>query len=255
MPLPNITRTSDRGPLRLIAYGQPKVGKTTMAAGSPSPIFLRTEDGTHGLDVDAFDLLSSYQQAMDQLVALAKEEHQYQTVVVDGLDGIERLIWAEVVPLYNASAKRPVKDISEIPYKAGYDTALAFWQRFINGLDYLRVKRSMGVICLAHSIQRKVSPPDLDEYERYEPRIHHKAMSLITGWSDIIGFARHETIVRESANGKGQGIGTGRRLLCVAENPAYVAGNRYSIDKELPLTWAALNAAITTTINKETRNG
>lgn len=239
MPMPNITKTTSRPAPRLIIAGPAKVGKSTFGASMPSPIFIRTEDGTNGMDVDAFDIIKSFDDAMTQLRALAKEEHAYQTVVIDALDGLERHIWSAVVAEYNMTAKNSVENIEDIGYAKGYIFALSFWQRLIAALTYLRDK-GINICLIAHTHQRKVTPPDMEEYERYEPRIHHKALGLLVEWADLIGFARVEMRTKESASGKRQGLSTGRRLLHVSESAAYVAGNRYGIEDDLELNWAAL---------------
>jgi hypothetical protein len=244
MPLPNITRTVSRPPPRIIISGAPKVGKTTLGASAPSPIFIRTEDGTNGMDVDAFDIATSYQAVIDQITALAKVDHQYQTVVIDALDGVERLIWHHVVECHNASGQKQIASIEDIGYAKGYIFALDFWARITKGLTYLRDKRGMTVVCICHSHQRKVTPPDLPEYERYEPRLHNKALGLMVEWADLIGFAAIETRVRTTDNNKTQGLTTGRRLLHCHEAAAWVAGNRYGINQSLDLSWSALTAAI-----------
>lgn len=239
MPLPNITRTTERPKPRLIIAGPAKIGKSTFAALMPKPIFIRTEDGTNGMDVDAFDVIASFDDAMQQIRALATEAHDYETVVIDALHGLERHIWAQVVKDYNETAKRRVDSIESIEYAKGYIFALPYWQKLIGALTYLRDK-GMNICLIAHTHQKRVTPPDMEEYERYEPRIHHKALGILVEWADLIGFARMETRTKEGSSGKRQGISTGRRLLHVSESAAYVAGNRYGIEDDLELSWAAL---------------
>ena len=44
---------------RIMLYGVEGIGKTTFAAGAPSPIFIQTEDGLGSIDVPHFPLASS----------------------------------------------------------------------------------------------------------------------------------------------------------------------------------------------------
>lgn len=238
-----ITRTSQRKPPRIMVAGPAKVGKSTFAASMPAPIFIRSEDGTNGMDVDAFPVLQSFDDCMAQLRHLAKPGHGYQTVVIDALDGLERVIWHAVVADYNAtSSKRQVESIESIEYAKGFVFALAYWERVLKALTYLR-DQGMLICLLAHTHQRRVTPPDLPEYERYEPRLHHKALAMIVEWLDLIGFARMETRTKE-VDGRTQGVTTGRRMLYCSESAAYVAGNRYGIENPLELSWPALSQAI-----------
>jgi hypothetical protein len=187
---------------------------------------------------------------MSQLRALATEAHEYQTVVIDALDGLERLVWPAVVAQYNETAKKPVTSIEGIEYARGYILALVFWQKLLAALTYLRNK-GMRVCLIAHTHQRKVTPPDLPEYERYEPRIHHKALAMLVEWADLIGFACIETRTKEGDDGRIRGLSTGRRLLHCAESAAYVAGNRYGITAPTNLAWAELAQHI----EKDTTHG
>ena len=139
----------------------------------------------------------------------------------------------------NKTAKNQIVSIEDIGYARGYIFALSYWQKLISALTYLRDK-GMNICLIAHTHQKRVSPPDMEEYERYEPRIHHKALGILTEWADLIGFARMEMRTREADNGKRQGISTGRRLLHVSEAAAYVAGNRYGITEDILLSWNEL---------------
>ena len=48
-------------PPRLLVHGQEGVGKTTLAAKFPAPVFLQFEDGTPaGLELDSLGLLTSF---------------------------------------------------------------------------------------------------------------------------------------------------------------------------------------------------
>lgn len=239
MSLPTITTTTERKPPRIVVHGMPGVGKTTLAAAAPAPIFLRTEDGQEGMGVQAFDLLTSWPQMVEQLSALIKEEHNFRTVVVDALDGVERLILAHVC------AQEGAASIEKIPYGKGYVMALDQWQRLFAALQMLREKRGMAAVLICHSIVKRHASPDLAEFDRYQMRLHDKAQGLVFEWADLVGFARTETLVKETDSGRAQGVGTGRRLLCCNNDaPAYVGKNRYGVNQPLLLTWSALDAAV-----------
>src|SRR5690606_7152018 len=70
--LSSISRTTRNSlPPRVVVHGDGGVGKSTFAAGAYKPVFLPFEDGLSGLEVDAFPLLRSYQDAIDALASLA----------------------------------------------------------------------------------------------------------------------------------------------------------------------------------------
>lgn len=228
-------------PPRVVIHGDGGVGKTTFAAEAFKPIFLPFEDGLSGMEVDAFPRLSSYQEAIDAIAALAEGGHEYSTVVVDSLDWLEPLIWTEV-------AKRAGKSsIEEIPYGKGYAEATPMWRQILDGLNYLRESRGMAVILIAHSQIKHFEAPDSEPFDRYTIKLHKTADALVREWADIIGFAHHETAIKKESNGfstRARGVGTGRRLLRVIETPACVAKNRYGLPDVIPLKWDSLVGAM-----------
>ena len=70
--------------------GDAGTGKTSLACTLPSPIVIRAEDGLESVTDKpmAFPLLESTQALWEQLTALIKEEHDYQTLVIDSVTAL-----------------------------------------------------------------------------------------------------------------------------------------------------------------------
>ncbi len=240
--LSSISRTTRNSlPPRVVIHGDGGVGKSTFAAGAYKPIFLPFEDGLSGLEVEAFPRLASFQDAIDAISTLAAEPHEYGTAVVDSLDWLEPLVWAKVA---KDAGKQSIEDI---PYGKGYAEAAPLWRQILDGLNYLREQRGMAIILIAHSQIKRFEAPDSEPFDRYEIKLHKGANALVREWADVIGFAHHETAIKKENNGfttRARGVGTGRRLLRVAETPACVAKNRYSLPDVLPLDWGSLMQAM-----------
>jgi hypothetical protein len=241
--LSSISRTTRNSlPPRVVIHGDGGVGKSTFAASAYKPIFLPFEDGLDGIEVDAFPRLVSYQEAVDAISVLASGDHGFGTVVVDSLDWLEPLVWDKVARAAGKSS------IEEIPYGKGYAEALPLWRTLLDGLNHLRETRGMAVILIAHSQIKRFEAPDSEPYDRFEIKLHRGANSMVREWADVIGFAHHETAIKKDSNGfttRARGVSTGRRMLRVAETPACVAKNRYSLPDVLPLSWDALMGAMT----------
>lgn len=118
----------------ILVYGSSGVGKTTLAADAPAPIFIDTEEGSGSLDVARFPKPKTFTEVIEMLTSLLTEKHNYKTLVVDSLDHLEPLIWAEVCE------ENKVKDIGDLPYGRGYSLALGKWQKFIELCRKLRDK-------------------------------------------------------------------------------------------------------------------
>ena len=74
---------------RLIILGEKGIGKTTFGSDAPKPIFIPTEDGCSSIEgLDYFPKQTIYSGVLDCLKQLGKEKHEFQTVVIDTLDGV-----------------------------------------------------------------------------------------------------------------------------------------------------------------------
>ena len=246
-----------QAPPRLLVYGTEGIGKSTTASQAPKPIFVPTEDGLDQIDCDSFPLATQFDQVIKALSALYTDEHDYETVVIDSLDWLERLVWDKVCREYGVASIEKVDG----GYAKGYTHALTPWREVLNGLDALRNERRMCVVLLAHAKVEKFEDPESAAYDRYSPRLHKHAAALITEWCDAVLFAtrkfRTETedagFNRTRAIAVGLGHGGGERVLRTTGGPSCVAKNRFSLLVELSLSWAALMDAMTNP--KETDNG
>jgi len=228
-------------PPRLEVHGCEGIGKSSLAAQAPSPAFIATEDGLGQIDCHAFPLARCYEDVVGYLEALRDERHDYQTVVIDTVDWLERLIWNRVC------LDRNVKNIEDIGYQKGYVFALDCWRKVLDLLDELRRTRGMMAILLAHSKVEKFEDPETLSYDRYSPKLHKHANAMVIEWCDAVLFATRIIATRTEDKGFGQkrtiatGAGEGdRRILKCVGGPACVAKNRFGLPAELPLDWNAL---------------
>ena len=236
-------------PPRLMVYGTEGIGKSTLAANAPKPIFVQTEDGLNEIACDKFPLAGSVDDVLAALGELHEQEHDYQTVVIDSLDWVERLIFDAVCREFRATCIEK----ADGGYQRGYVHALTHWRKVVDALGALRAEKGMAVILIAHSKVEKFEDPEATTYDRYSPRLHKHACALLTEWCDAVLFAtrkfRTETedrgFGRERTIAVGVGADGGERILRCVGSPACVAKNRYGLPAELPLSWPALMAALT----------
>lgn len=243
MNLASVLRGKQVRPPRLVVYGAEGVGKTTFGASCPSPILLPCEDGAANVDCDKFPLIQSYGDFQAALGAVAREEHQYQTVVIDTADWLERLVWAD------ACRKHGKDGIEDFGYGKGYIVVLDWWRDVLRGLDYLRDERGMAVVVLAHAKIEKFQDPESDGYDRYSLKLNKHADALVREWADAVLFATRKTRVEKVGDGptaktKAKPVGKdgGDRVFRCTSGPAAVAKNRYGIAGEIPMTWDALSS-------------
>jgi len=240
-------------PPRLLIYGTEGIGKSTTAAQAPNPIFIPTEDGLDQIDCASFPLAGKLADVEAALHALMHEKHEFETVVLDSVDWLERLIWDVLCEQYGVSTIEKVDG----GYAKGYTHALTHWRKVLNDLNTLRTQRGMCVILLAHAKVEKFEDPEHAAYDRYSPRLHKHATALITEWVDAVLFATRKIITKTEDGGFGRdrtiaaGLGKdgGERVLRTVGSPACVAKNRYDLPGELALSWSALVQALTVNAN------
>lgn len=240
--LEQIHRGTVTRPRRTLMYGVQGVGKSSWASMAERPIFIPTEDGLDGIGCDRFPLAKAYADVVAALGELYTAQHEYRTIVIDSLDWLERLIWADVC------RKRGIESMEDIGYQKGYTFALTQWRDVLEGLDALRNDRAMAVILIAHCKIERFEDPETEGYDRFLPRLHKLADALIREWCDEVFFASYRVHARKTGEKFGQathkGIGTGERIIRTTERPAHVAKNRLNLPDEIPLDYRVYAAYV-----------
>ena len=238
---------------RIMIYGYEGVGKSTWAASAPNPIFIQTEDGLDNIDTNKFPIAKTWNEVVEQMNALVSEEHDFQTVIVDSVSGLERLIWTEVCKQFG------VKNIEKADggFARGYKHALDWWGLFLEGLEKLNEK-GMMIILIGHVGVQEVKDPESQTYHRTAPRVHHLAEGMISQWCDAVLQAKQNFRIQKTDEGFGnsRGIATavgqegGDRVIRTVGTAAVIAKNRFNLPEYLPLDFNVFMNAVTENMNK-----
>lgn len=244
-----IKKTKRESPVIMAVHGDGGVGKTTLAASAPKPIFISVEDGLKNIDAAAVDPVpetwTQVLEAVDHIDALPPE--QCQTLAIDSLDWIEPLCWAEVVRkggkrILGKDADTRIEHIEAFGYGKGYAAALDEWRLLTRKLQNVAA-RGKNVVLIAHSVRKAVKNPEGEDYEQWQMKLHEKAAGLIKELVDVFAFAAHE-IVTEKTSGRHKGIATGRRVLKTQPAAGYVAKTRLHLPSSIPLDWVSFEQAV-----------
>ncbi len=103
-------------PPRMVLLGGPKVGKSTFAAGFSKPIFLpvEKEEGIDDVDAEAFPVSSSFDEVIRYANALANEDHEYKTFVIDSASALNPLIVRRAWKSRRSTPKRNLAAVSVV---------------------------------------------------------------------------------------------------------------------------------------------
>jgi hypothetical protein len=231
-------------PPRSLFYGSEGVGKSTLAADAPSPIFLDIECGSERIDVARYPFeepktFAAVKLAIDDLVM---SNHEYKTIVIDTVDSLEALLWRHVCDEHKQES------IESFGYGKGYQVAVDAWRSLLASLDRLRDK-GMKIVLLGHAAVKMFKNPLGDDFDRYQLRIHEKAAGLVKEWCDVVGFVRFdEGAGKRNGDKRARGWSTGKRIVHLERGPAWDAKSRLCLPAELELDaahpWAPFETAI-----------
>lgn len=242
--LSSLNRIAAPKPPRVIIYGPHGIGKNTFASGAPKPVMINIEDGQPtNCPIDSFPQAKSFGDVMEAMMALYSEEHDFETLIIDSLDWLEPLIWAETVRRNNeGNPQKQWNSIEEAGYGRGYVAALDVWREYQEAINALRNDKGMAVIQTAHADIKRYDSPETEPYDRYQIKLQKLASALVQEHADAVLFANFKTSVAKTEIAKDKvqrrGIGAGTRVLYTEERPAFQAKNRYGLPTELPLSWA-----------------
>lgn len=239
MPI-TINRGKQKVPFRLLVWGIEGIGKSTFAAKAPAPVFIAAENGVAHLDVASVSptptTFPQVLSAIDELSSLPDSE--CGTIVVDPINWIEPLIWAEMC------RANKWENIEEPGYGKGYALACEPWRKLVKGALESAWLKGKHVILLGHSDKKRFSNPEGPDYDRFQLSVNDKAYLILKQWCDAVLFARYDSFAhRDKTTKKVIGTSTGERVLYTQWRPAFDAKNRYGLPDKIPLDWDVFLAA------------
>ncbi|MEY8460999.1 ATP-binding protein [Eggerthellaceae bacterium 24-137] len=228
----NITRGVVPKAQKVVVYGPEGIGKTTLAAQFPDPLFVDVEGGSAHMDVARAEAPRSWA-ALLSTVDAVRAERPCATLVVDTAD------WAERLCAEHLCAKNKWASIETPGYGKGYTELAEEFGRLLDKLTEL-AEAGVNVVLAAHAAMRKFEQPDeAAPYDRWELKLQKKVAPLVKEWADAVLFLNYKTIVETVGEGfaaKGKARG-GKRVMFASHHACWDAKNRWGLPDESPLSF------------------
>lgn len=222
------------GPQRILIYGTGGIGKSSLAALAPKPVFLDIEGGTKDLDVARIgpDVIESF---ADLRAVMASDKlDEFATVVVDTATKAEELAVQHTLHHVRHEKGHVVDRLEGYGFGKGQSHVFETFLLLLQEADRL-VRRGKNVVLVAHDCISDVPNPVGDDFIRYEPHLQSpksgkaSIRNRVVQWADHVLFVGYDVITKE---GKGQGGGT--RTIWTVERPDHIAKVRGAKERDVP---------------------
>lgn len=244
MSLMQSVSVPEAGPQIITICGDAGLGKSSLAATFPKPIFIRVEDGVARIPAEirpnALPPVRSEDQLFEQLKAVVHDEHDFLTCVIDSVSAADRLF---VQGILKQDGKSRSINQALGGYGAGFSALAARHQQVRNAAEMMRVKRNMNVVFLAHTEVDTVRPPDMDDFSRYSLRMtHQKSLPPYLDDVDAVGFLRQQMAVKGDDGERKRAVSGQNRELVMHVTASNVSKNPYGILEPVEVTLEDIKA-------------
>ena len=228
----NITKGVEKSPIKTVIYGAEGVGKSSLAAKFPNPLFLDTEGGTSRLDVRRIKI-SSWEELLETVKEIYDNPDVCKSLVIDTAD------WAESFCIDYICNKYRQASIESFGYGKGYTYLQEEFGEFLKLLNKL-TEVGINLVIIAHGKPRKFELPDEQgAFDRYETKLTRQVAPLIKEWCDMLLFCNYKTFVVTTENNAKKAQG-GKRVMYTTHNPCWDAKNRFDLPDELDLEFTSI---------------
>ena len=232
-----ISRGVKINPQKVVIYGVEGIGKTSLAAQFPKPLFIDTEGGSGHLDVRRLPEPTSWTMLLDEVTWVRDFPYECGgTLVLDTAD------WAEKLCIAHVCGAHDLRGIEDMPYGTAYVYVKEAFGKLLNLLGEC-VDRDLNVVVTAHAAIVKFEQPDeIGVYDRWEMKLSRRQVApLLKEWADAVLFANFKTMVVADKKGeKYKGTGGKNRVLYATHAASWDAKNRWGLPDEVPMDYAQI---------------
>lgn len=225
--------------IKTLIYGTEGIGKTTLAAQFPDPVFIDTEGST-----THFDNIKRLPKPLDwkelkDMISWVSQEKPCQTLVIDTFD------WAEMAEVDALCKENGWRSIESPGYGKGFTESAERIGSFLRELETKLVDKGINVVLNCHAQTEKIElPEEQSAYDKYGLKLGSKTKSrtsaLVKEWADMVLFCNYKTYVESVSSGmtkKGKATGGKERVMYAEHSAVWDAKNRFGLPAEMPMEY------------------
>lgn len=222
----------------ILIYGQPKIGKTSLAAQFPKNLLLAFEPGYNALNnamVQPVIKWSEFKQILKQL-SQPEIQEKFDTITLDTIDLVweacEKYICSQNV---NEETGEVPKALGDIPWGKGYDLCKKEFDGALRQIAML----GYGLVLISHEQLKSVKTESGKEYQKFMPTLPDRPKLIANRLVDIIAYLRLST-------------DDGKRYIYTRGNERFEAGSRFRLlAPKIEMTYNNLVEALYEAIEKQ----
>lgn len=179
-------------------------------------------------------MCNTWSELLDSVKALIEQEHSFKTLVIDTLNGAERLCHEHVC---SRDYQNDWGEKGFTSYMRGFEVSLGDWRELLDLLDQLRVKRGVRPLLLIHTKVITFKNPTGADFDKYQPEMHAKTWALTAKWLDAILFGNFESPLLDEkvTNKKTKALSGMTRMLYTEVQGGWDAKNRFGLPPEIEM--------------------
>jgi hypothetical protein len=237
-----VRRGKQQRPQKVLIYGVEGIGKSSLAAQWPDPMFLDTEDRLAHLDVQSY-ACRAWCDITTALNRIRDGKETCKTVVLDTLDWAERLAAQEVC------ADGKMASIEDFGYGKGYVRLIETLGQMKDLLQELLDTQGKQIVIVAHAKVAKFEDPALGAtYDRYTMKCRDSGntnvSALFKEWCDSVLFANYATVLEKDKSDNVHAKGGTQRMLFTQHAAGWDGKNSWGLPASVPMDYAYLQPHI-----------
>jgi hypothetical protein len=217
---------------KIILYAKSGMGKTTLAAMAPTPVFIGLDDGgrkiRHPVTGEKLKRIPGIETFQDVRDALHQHDlfDDYETIVIDTATAMQHLGLTHTFATVRGPKDHPIcTNIEQYGYHKGYRHLYDTMHLILGDLDPL-VRKGKNVILICQMIQSRVSNPGGEDFIQDIPDLQADPKANIeadyVSWADHVFKIDHHAVTATD----GKAVASGGRVIRVHPEIHFEAKSR-----------------------------